>query len=140
MKHVLRLRWMSIGTTPKLYRCGSFKKNEMRVPSYSVPAQCSEICNMATDRSPASLDQPDRSWCFAYILDCGCLVQALQESSKYVSKSQKADKADIVALLNARMAATSAFLEAQGLFTTSSAAAVQICNGLVVQVNLADAT
>lgn len=77
---------------------------------------------------------------FVYILDCGCLVQALQESSKYVSKSQKADKADTVALLNARMAAMSAFLEAQGLFTTSSAAAVQICNGLVVQVNLAGAT
>lgn len=61
-------------------------------------------------------------------------VQALQESLKYASKSQKEDKADLTASLNERIAATSAFLEAQHLFNSDAAAAVQICNGLVVQV------
>ena len=61
-------------------------------------------------------------------------LQALQEGLKQVGKSQKAGKQGLVQSLSRRIAATTAFLQAQQLFQTDAASAVQICNGLIVEV------
>ena len=84
-----------------------------------------------------SLDSTQLRRCWLDINQCftgDTAVQALQESLKCVSKSQRSDKVDLTASLNQRVSATSAFLEAQSLFSNDPAAAVQICNGLIVQV------
>ena len=63
------------------------------------------------------------------------LLQALQEGLKHVAKSQKAGKQALMDSLTRRIAATSAFLQAQQLFDSDAASAVQICNGLIVEVH-----
>ena len=78
---------------------------------------------------------------FKYYLDVcynnkNCLPQALQDSLKFVGKSQRANKPGLVQSLTRRTAAISAFLQAQQLFESDAAAAVQICNGLIVEVRL----
>ncbi|KAL3159995.1 hypothetical protein ABBQ38_010383 [Trebouxia sp. C0009 RCD-2024] len=62
-------------------------------------------------------------------------LQALQEGLKHVVKSQKAGKQTLIDSLTRRIAATSAFLQAQQLFGNDAASAVQICNGLIVEVH-----
>lgn len=64
------------------------------------------------------------------------LLQALQDALKYVGKSQKAGKQAQQESLTRRIAATSAMLQAQQLFTSDAASAVQTCNGLIVEVRL----
>ena len=62
------------------------------------------------------------------------LIQALQEGLKHVAKSQKPGKQALQESLTRRVAATTAFLQAQQLFSSDAASAVQICNGLIVEV------
>ena len=62
------------------------------------------------------------------------LIQALQEGLKHVAKSQKPGKQALQESLTRRIAATTAFLQAQQLFSSDAASAVQICNGLIVEV------
>lgn len=61
-------------------------------------------------------------------------LQALQEGLKHVAKSQKPGKPALQGSLTRRIAATTAFLQAQQLFSSDAASAVQICNGLIVEV------
>ena len=62
------------------------------------------------------------------------LLQALQEGLKQVAKSQKLGKQALQESVTRRIAATTAFLQAQQLFSSDAASAVQICNGLIVEV------
>ena len=62
------------------------------------------------------------------------VLQALQEALKYVQKSQKSSKQTVIASLTRRTAAITAFLQAQQLFGNDAASAVQMCNGLIVEV------
>jgi len=62
------------------------------------------------------------------------VLQALQEALKYVQKSQKSSKQAVIASLTRRTAAITAFLQAQHLFGSDAASAVQMCNGLIVEV------
>lgn len=62
-------------------------------------------------------------------------MQALQEALKYVQKSQRVGKQALLQSLARRSAAISAFLQAQQLFGSDAASAVQMCNGLIVEVN-----
>ena len=62
------------------------------------------------------------------------LLQALQGGLKHVAKSQKTGKQALLESLTRRIAATTAFLQAQQLFGTDPASAVQVCNGLIVEV------
>ncbi|KAA6420943.1 MAG: intraflagellar transport protein, partial [Trebouxia sp. A1-2] len=59
-------------------------------------------------------------------------LQALQEALKYVQKSQKSSKQAVTESLTGRIAAITAFLQAQQLFGSDAASAVQMCNGLIV--------
>lgn len=61
-------------------------------------------------------------------------LQALQEALKYVQKSQKSSKQAVTESLTGRIAAITAFLQAQQLFGSDAASAVQMCNGLIVEV------
>ena len=65
------------------------------------------------------------------------VLQALQEALKYVQKSQKYSKQAVIASLTRRTAAIAAFLQAQQLFGNDAASAVQMCNGLIVEVRWA---
>lgn len=62
------------------------------------------------------------------------VLQALQEALKYVQKSQKSSKQAVIASLTRRTAAITTFLQAQQLFGGDAASAVQMCNGLIVEV------
>ena len=65
------------------------------------------------------------------------VLQALQEALKYVQKSQKSSKQAVIASLTRRTAAITVFLQAQQLFGSDAASAVQMCNGLIVEVRWA---
>lgn len=64
------------------------------------------------------------------------VLQALQEALKYVQKSQKSSKQAVIASLTRRTAAITAFLQAQQFFGSDAASAVQMCNGLIVEVRI----
>ncbi|KAL0037487.1 hypothetical protein WJX79_010742 [Trebouxia sp. C0005] len=67
-------------------------------------------------------------------------LQALQEALKYVQKSQKSSKQAVTESLTGRIAAITAFLQAQQLFGSDAASAVQMCNGLIVELSSDDST
>ena len=95
------------------------------VPSFAVRMFCSVSFAKATaDMHAAGL---------VLVSDEG-LLQALQEGLKHIAKSQKPGRQTLQESLTRRIAATTAFLQAQQLFSSDEASAVQACNGLIVEV------